>query len=353
MLRYLGPLFWVVSLIGSAQGHADDPTAPSVAATAAPAAAAPPIESQTHNWEFGTSIRAVGGPCAGLFGTFPVPTEWPEQQVKVASEQISPLVAKHAYRGQDGLKQMVFEVPQLPNGATAECFVTYEITKHSQNPPATTANLVVPKDVPREVKRYLNSSPLIESTNVKVRNLAREWTAGKETAWEQVQAILDGVREKVKFEQDPKDKLKGALGALRDGKADREDMTATFVAACRAAKIPARMVWVPDFCYAEFYLEEQLGSEDAHAAGEPAAKDAKVKKTAKASKEPKGAWYPAVVHEQETLGACRDFRPILQKGDNFKVPEDKLVQRYIKEFLTGKGGTGGKPAVEFRRRNAD
>src|SRR5262245_20367495 len=38
-------------------------------------------ESQTHKWEFGIATRAVGGPCAGLLGTFPVPMDWPEQQV--------------------------------------------------------------------------------------------------------------------------------------------------------------------------------------------------------------------------------------------------------------------------------
>ena len=49
------------------------------------------------------------------------------------------------------------------------------------------------------------------------------------------------------------------------------------------------------------------------------------------------------------LGAVKDLRPILEKGDNFRVPEEKAPQRFVAEFLTGKGG-GGKPTVEFRRR---
>jgi hypothetical protein len=310
-------------------------------------AAAPAVESRTQKWEFGISVRAVGGPCAGLLGTFPVPTDWPEQQVKVAGEEISPFVQRHNYRAIEGLKQMVFEVPQLTAGNTAECFIMFEITKKAQVPPKDTANLVIPKDPPREVKRYLNPSPLIETTNAKVRSLARELPTGKETAWEQVQAILAGVRERVQYEQDPKNVFKGAIGALRDGKADREDMTAAFVAICRAAKIPARMVWALDYCYAEFYLEEK----ESDVKADTDDKAAKTKKGAK-DKGPKGAWYPCVVHEQSELGACADLRPIIEKGDNFKVPEDKSVQRFVKEFLTGKGG-GGKPAVEFRRRNAD
>jgi hypothetical protein len=78
-----------------------------------------------------------------------------------------------------------------------------------------------------------------------------------------------------------------------------------------------------DYCYAEFYLED--GSK-------------------------KGGWYPCVVHEPAELGVCSDLRPILEKGDNFKVVEEKAPQRFVKEYLTGKGG---KPSVEFRRRMAD
>ena len=304
-------------------------------------------QAQTHKWEFGISIRSVGGPSAGLLGTFPVPTEWPEQQVKVVHELISPTVQRHSYRTSDGLKQMVFNVPQLGAGSTAECFFTFEITKRSQVPPEDPSKLVIPKSVPRELQKFVTPSPLIESTNAKVRTLCRELTADKETAWDQVKGILDGVREQVKYEQDNKNVMKGVIGALRDGKADREDLTATFVAVCRAAKIPARMVWVMDFCYAEFYLEEMPDAPDGdeeQAAG--------AKKSTK-EKSGKGAWYPCVVHQNVDLGVCRDFRPIMAKGDNFKVPEEKAPQRYVKEFLTGKGGTGGKPTVEFRRRNAD
>jgi transglutaminase-like putative cysteine protease len=196
------------------------------------------------------------------------------------------------------------------------------------------------------VKRYLAPSPLIESTNTKVRSLARELPTGKETAWEQVAAILAGVRQQVSYERDTTDKFKGALGALRDGKADREDMTATFVAVCRAAKVPARMVWAMDYCYAEFYLEEAPPMEQA---ADP--EDAvKAKKPAKPAP-PQGAWYPCVVHDAAELGFCTDPRPILEKGDAFKVPEEKPLQRFVKEFLTMKGAV--KPTVEFRRRRAD
>ena len=38
-----------------------------------------------------------------------------------------------------------------------------------------------------------------------------------------------------------------------------DDLVGLFVAMCRSLKIPARMVWVPDYSYAEFYLEDAEG----------------------------------------------------------------------------------------------
>ena len=46
------------------------------------------------------------------------------------------------------------------------------------------------------------------------------------------------------------------------------------------------------------------------------------------------------------FGGISDFRPILEKGDNFQVPERKDRQRFIAEHLTG---SGGAPQVQFLR----
>jgi hypothetical protein len=39
-------------------------------------------------------------------------------------------------------------------------------------------------------------------------------------------------------------------------------------------------------------------------------------------------------------------RPILQKGDNFRVPEERTPQRYVKQFLSAKDATS-PPEVKF------
>ena len=274
----------------------------------------------TKRWQVGVRVRAVGGSVGPLMGTIPVPTDWPEQQVKVVAEDVTPHVGSITYRVIDGgVKQMVFNIPQIPPNDLAKALITFEVTKHSQLAPTETTGYVIAKNPPKEYRKFLGPSPMIEIANAKIKSLTKELVTGKEGAWAQVESLCDGVREKVKLD---KDKIKGAQAALRDGKADQEDLTALFVACCRIHKVPARMVWIPDSCYAEFYLEDAKG---------------------------KGFWFPCQVAGDKAFGAQPDQRPILQKGDNFKVPEKKESMRFVNEFLTGKGG-GGSPEVEFVRR---
>ncbi|MCE9529473.1 MAG: transglutaminase family protein [Planctomycetales bacterium] len=274
----------------------------------------------TKKWQVGVKVRAVGGSVGPLMGTIPVPSDWPEQQVKVVAEDVTPHVGSVTYRViEGGVKQMVFNIPQIPANDTAKALITFEVTKHSQLAPTDTTGYVIPKNPPKDTRKFLGPSPMIEIANAKIKALTKELVAGKEGAWAQVESLCDGVREKVKLD---KDKIKGAQAALRDGKADQEDLTALFVACCRIHKVPARMVWIPDSCYAEFYLEDAKG---------------------------KGFWFPCQIAGEKAFGAQPDQRPILQKGDNFKVPEKKESMRFVNEFLTGKGG-GGSPEVEFVRR---
>lgn len=271
-------------------------------------------------WRCGVQIRAVGGPCTGLFGTISVPTDWPEQTVRIHKEDVTPNVRKTAYRTiNQGVKQMTIAIPSLAGGELARSVVVFEVERYSLKPPPDTTVFVLPTRLPVAVKKHLGISPLIESTQLKFKNLAEELTAGKSLAWDQVEAIYDGVRARVKCEND---KDKGALATLNAALGNKEDVTGVFVACCRAMKIPARLVWIPDSLYAEFYLEDEEGN---------------------------GHWIPCyVTSEEKEFGLVSTHAPILQKGDNFKVPEKKESLRFVNEFLTAKGT--GKPQVEFIRR---
>lgn len=279
-------------------------------------------EQVTKRYQVGCIVTANAGPCVGIIATVPVPMEWPEQEVRVIQEDKSQFVRTFKYNVLDnGVRQLHIAIPQLPAGAEAQALVTLEITRHTLTPPPDPTEFSIPTKIPREIGIYLGDSPYIESRNSKIISTSREIIAGKESAWEKVEAIYDWVRENVQYKEG---KLKGGLAALRDGEGDCEDMSSLFIAMCRANKIPARTVWVPGHCYPEFYLVDKEGH---------------------------GHWIPCQAAGTRAFGGIPETKPILQKGDNFKVPErpgDR--QRYVAEFLTGKGG---KPTVKFIRKSLD
>jgi hypothetical protein len=45
-----------------------------------------------------------------------------------------------------------------------------------------------------------------------------------------------------------------------------------------------------------------------------------------------------------------DTRPVLQKGDNFKVPEIREKKRYVAEYLRTQSVKGLPPTVNFVRK---
>jgi hypothetical protein len=274
-------------------------------------------------WRTGVTIRAIGGPVGGLTGTFPIPIDWPEQQVKLVDQQNTPQVGRIGYRETDGvLKQALFNVPTIQANDMARVELVFQVTNHTQIAPTDTTGYVIPEKPATTMKKFLSASPFIEINNQKLKLLVKEATEGKETAWEQVEALYDTVKAKITLERSREGKFVGSTGAINNGKADKEDLTSAFVAACRVHKVPARMVWIPDSCYAEFYLEKGAG----------------------------GAWFPAQLVGDKQFGGLIEPKPILQKGDNLRVPENKEAQRFVSEFLTGKGKQGGRPDVEFMRR---
>jgi hypothetical protein len=276
-------------------------------------------DSVTQRWRAGIVVTASGGPCQGIVGTAPIPIDWPEQQVTVVEEDISPS-ARVSYRMVEGtVKLMVVTIRSLPAGEESKALVTLEIKRSALLAPENTDiyQLPNPRKIPRDVRPYLGPSPAIESRNAKIRSLAKEIGADKPKAWQKVEAIYDWVREKVQYKEG---KLRGAMAALQDGYGDCEDISSLFIAICRAADIPARTVWVPGHCYPEFYLVDDEG---------------------------KGHWFPCQAAGSRAFGGILENRPILQKGDNFRSPvNSRDRQRYLAETLTG---SGGSPTYKFVR----
>jgi hypothetical protein len=267
-------------------------------------------KSESQRWQFGLTVTAANGPVTNLKAYLPVPADWPEQKVAVAQEEVSPLAKIRYETAEGGVKLMRIDIAQLPLGEQAKILVTYEIEKRMQTPPEDPSIFRISdrKKLPRDVQNHLVPSPKIESGNQRIKAAAKEAASGKETAWEKVEAIYDWARANVKHK---KGSVKGAVAALRDGEGSVDDLTSLFIAMCRASNVPARTVWIPGHCYAEFYLADDEG---------------------------KGHWFPCELVEKRAFGGIADPRPIIEKGDNFRAPYSaRDRQRFLSPVLEATG----------------
>jgi hypothetical protein len=268
-------------------------------------------------WQLGVVVRANGA-TTGILATLPVPMPWPEQDVEIVDQQQSPQVRSISFRVlEDGVKQMQVQIPRLAPGEEATAIVTLEIVKRDILPPTDTHTLQVPRRGERDLRKYLKPSPYIESDDGSIGQAAAEAVTGAQDGWSQAEAIYDWVRERIEYRFDRN--IKSARKALEDGFGDCEEMTSLFIAMCRSQNIPARAVWIPGHCYPEFYLEETPGQ---------------------------GHWYPCQVAGTRFFGSMPEDRPILQKGDNFRVPGSREPQRYVQETLSAKHAAA-PPEVQF------
>lgn len=282
------------------------------------------INPQTHRWQVGVVVRARGGPVTGIVATLPVPINWPEQTVTIVDKHVSPQVRSVRQRVLDQtVKQLIVTIPKLAAGQQAEVLLTLEITKRDIAILPKMDDLRIPSSLPRSLRKYLKPSPYIESQDRKIEQLAREITTRHKVPWKKVEAIYDWVRKQVHYQFDPK--IKSATQALQDGTGDCEELSSLFIAMCRAANIPARLVWVPGHCYPEFYLEDAKGH---------------------------GDWFPCQAAGTRSFGAIAEPRPILQKGDSFRIPGSRKLQRYVHETLAASNAVVN-PDVTFIRKSLD
>ena len=265
-------------------------------------------ESKPQRWKMGIILTAAGGPCLATTGYVPVPVDWPEQKVREINEDVSSS-AKISYKKVDGvMKLMVIKISRLAAGQTAKALVTFEVTHRPQLPPEKTDQYVFAntRKLPRNVRRYLKPSPKIECKESKIIDLAKKLGNDQPTDWQKVEAVYDYVRDKIKYKRG---RQKSAIETLKTSEADCEGMTALFIAICRAKNIPARTVWVQGHCYPEFYLNDKEG---------------------------KGHWFPCQVAGDPAFGGIPETRPIWQKGDDFRLPDQPGTHvHYLPERITG------------------
>lgn len=259
---------------------------------------------------FRTGIIIEPGPAMdNIQITIPVPMEWLEQRIISINEEsmYAGLASQIRYQiVNGGMQEMRLQLGSIMPTRPLEIVVAFELLNYELLPPDHPGQYVIPKQVPPDIRQYLQESPCIESREPIFSKMFTEITKGRQTDWEKVEALYSFVQNNVKYNNQAwMEPAKGALAVTKMPKgqwtADCKDMTCLFVALCRAGKVPARVVRVPQHCYAEFYLElKQEG-----------------RASSRENNRAMGFWFPCQVSGDYAFGGIPEKRVILQKGDSF------------------------------------
>lgn len=264
--------------------------------------------TETSVWEVGVEIKS-SGIARNVSVAFPVPQDWPEQTVTLLDQKTSTRVGR-------------VKLDPLPPGATvatariavispdepASILFQFQIERRCHALPDSPRSWQFFPRAPVGTEQFLRPSPYIESNHVRIRELSQRIPVeADDPAWDQVETIYDWLRDQFPYKFD--EEIKTCLQAIEQGHGDCEELSSLFIAVCRSRGIPARAVWVVDHTYPEFLLSDGTG-------------------------QPR--WVPVQMAGTRLFGEMIELRPILQKGDNFRVPGSQQNTRYAQPTLVAR-----------------
>ncbi len=249
-----------------------------------------------------------------LMATTAAPVELPEQQIDDVRIETQGCVAELRRLAPEA-GQLALAAPTAAAGQVVRAIAHYRLTLRKAYHAHNKDKFPESQTYPREFRRlYLGDSPGIQTRDKLVHDLASRLTSASQHPWDRAFAFYTWVWENI---QGRIQSYTSVLQALRDRVGDCEERAAVFVALCRASDIPARLVWVPNHNWAEFYLTDDEGQ---------------------------GHWIPAHTAAYSWFGWTGVHELVLQKGDAIRVPESHRPQRLISDWMQWQGA---KPKVRY------
>ncbi len=270
---------------------------------------------EPRNYELSIGLELQGTSAAsGIRATTVTPVRQPEQ--KVDDFKIETQGCEAALRPiTNEAAQLFIAAPSIAAGQVIRAVAKYrlQISKafHNYQRDQFPAIQTLPKGFS---KSHLSDGPGIQVRDKAVQDLAKTLIQSDTHPWEQAKSFHAWVWENIAAKPGA---FTNVLVALRDKVGDCEERAAVFVALCRAAGIPARLVWVPNHNWAEFWLHDEKGV---------------------------GHWIPAHTSCYAWFGWTGAHELVLQKGDNLKVPEERKGQRLLADWMQWQGG---RPRVRY------
>lgn len=267
-------------------------------------------------FELQVGIELTGrGNGTGIQATTPVPVPLPEQQVDRATIEKTGCLADFRRLAPEA-GQLLLAAPSIVKGQTIGAVATMRLTL-SKSYHAFEKDQF-PQQQPRIpqqlASQYLHDSPGIQTRAGEVKDLA-DHVAGKMAhPWDKAHAYYKWVWENIRPQIGP---YTSVIEAIDKRVGDCEEHAAVFTALCRASGIPARLVWVPNHNWAEFFLTDESG---------------------------KGHWVPAHTSAYSWFGWTGVHELVLQKGDRIQVPEKRQPQRLMEDWMQW---LGVRPAARW------
>ncbi|MCE9607299.1 MAG: transglutaminase-like domain-containing protein [Planctomycetia bacterium] len=280
------------------------------------------LEPRRFRLQVGIELTGRGD-AEGITATTPVPIGVPEQEI--VSESIKVVGSEATLESIAPLaRQLKMFAPQLSRGQTASAVAEFELRLQKQYFGYSREKFPAAQTVPPEVRSaFLGDSPGIQTRSPNVLALVKELTeegasgtkaSAAEHPWRQAELFAAWVRENIK----PKlGAYTSVTKAIENRFGDCEEMAGVFVALCRAVGIPARLVWIPNHVWSEFYLADDAGT---------------------------GHWIPVHTACYHWFGWTGVHELVLQKGDRLRVPGKGTLVRLQQDRLQW---IGTKPDAKY------
>jgi hypothetical protein len=246
---------------------------------------------EPRRYRLRVGIDLVGrGDVGEVYASTPVPIAAPEQQI--TGERTS------AENGQAALalltptaRQLSLSTPQLVKGMKAAAVAEFDLTISKQYFGYDADDFSAEQKIPLDVRAAaLGDSPGIQTRSPRLLALVDELKQSRVHPWHLARAFADWVPKHIRPQMGL---YTSVTTALETRVGDCEEMAGVFVALCRAAGIPARLVWIPNHVWSEFYLTDR----DGH-----------------------GHWIPAHTAAYPWFGWTGVHELVIQKGDRLKLP---------------------------------
>ena len=272
------------------------------------------LEPRSYDVSVGIEMEGTG-PATDITSTTAAPLEYPEQKIENTSIDTSGCQAQ-VRKLTESAGQLLLSAAEISRGQVIRAVARFRMTLFKQFFDYQTDQFPARQDVPPEIRKTcLQDSPGIQVRSRQVRSLAAELTSGTpKHPFEQARAFAEWVPKNIKPQIGD---YTSVTAALDDRRGDCEEMAAVFVALCRSIGIPARLVWVPNHNWAEFFMTDHEG---------------------------RGHWIPAHTACYFWFGFNGAHELVLQKGDRVMLPERRKQVRLLADWTRY---SGSAPKVRY------